>query len=175
MPVGAPLILYKGNVFYAPARDLCEDFAPRDGTIRPSGDGGANRASENRPVLLALDSSQVFDFSSRGTTLLDPKGSSFGWTWCFTRVKALILRRGVPRRWVSVAHRSPAGLSRAAPTMMKRCVPMPPVDGSGSGSFGVNSQVPVNFTFPSPAGSFGSKAVTSSGSSLSAVRLLNSY
>lgn len=126
MPVGAPLILYKGNVFYAPARDLCEDFAPRDGTIRPSGDGGANRASENRPVLLAPDSSQVFDFSSRGTTLLDPKGSSFGWTWCFTRVKALILRRGVPRRWVSVAHRSPAGLSRAAPTMMKRCVPMPP-------------------------------------------------
>ena len=74
MPVGAPLILYKGNVFYAPARDLCEDFAPRDGTIRPSGDGGANRASENRPILLAPDSSQVFDFSSRGTTLLGPRG-----------------------------------------------------------------------------------------------------
>lgn len=74
MPVGAPLILYKGNVFYAPARDLCEDFAPRDGTIRPSGDGGANRASENRPILLAPDSSQVFDFSSRGTTSLGPRG-----------------------------------------------------------------------------------------------------
>lgn len=74
MPVGAPLILYKGNVFYAPARDLCEDFAPRDGTIRPSGDGGANCASENRPVLLAPDSSQVFDFSSRGTTSLGPRG-----------------------------------------------------------------------------------------------------
>ena len=74
MPVGAPLILYKGNVFYAPARDLCEDFAPRDGTIRPSGDGGANRASENRPVLLAPDSSQVFDPSSRGTTSLGPRG-----------------------------------------------------------------------------------------------------
>ena len=33
-----------------------------------------------------------------------------------------------------------AAAMRAAPTMMKRRVPMPPVDGSGSGSFGVNSQ-----------------------------------
>jgi|GEM_PF-3041380 len=99
MPVGAPLFLYKGDVFYAPARDLCEDFAPRDGTIRPSGDGGANRASENRSVLLAPDSSQVFDFSSRGTTSLDSEEPSSGWTWCSTRVKALLIRRGAPRRW----------------------------------------------------------------------------
>ena len=28
------------------ARELCEEFAPRDGTIRLSGEGGANRASK---------------------------------------------------------------------------------------------------------------------------------
>ena len=49
-----------------------------------------------------------------------------------------------------------AAAMRAAPTMMKRCVPMPPVDGSGSGFFGVNSQVPVNFTFPFPSWLFSS-------------------
>lgn len=34
----------KGSGRRAGARELCEDFAPPDGTTRPSGEGGANRA-----------------------------------------------------------------------------------------------------------------------------------
>ena len=42
---------------------------------------------------------QSFDSSSRGTTSLGPVGPSESWTWCLTPVKALIFRRGAPRRW----------------------------------------------------------------------------
>ena len=78
MPVGAPLILYKGDVFYAPARDLCEDFAPRDGTLRPSGDGGS------KPRL----------------------GKTGRPCWRLTPRKSLIFRRGAPRCWTRKGLRS---------------------------------------------------------------------
>ena len=42
---------------------------------------------------------QSLDLSWRGTTSLEPAGASEGWTWCLTPVKALIFRRGAPRRW----------------------------------------------------------------------------
>ena len=48
---------------------------------------------------VVLHTRQRLDPSSRGTTSLGPEGSSSGWTWCFIRVKALILRRGAPRHW----------------------------------------------------------------------------
>ena len=76
---------------------------------------------------VVLHTRQSLDSSSRGTTSLGPEGSSSGWTWCFTRVKALILRRGAPRRWVHEAHRSPADLSRA--TQGKNCTDLQsPID-----------------------------------------------
>ena len=41
---------------------------------------------------------QSLDLSSRGTTSPAPDGHSADWTWCFTPAKALIFRRGAPRR-----------------------------------------------------------------------------
>ena len=43
--------------------------------------------------------SQSLDSSLRSTTSLRPVGPSESWTWCLTPVKALIFRRGAPRRW----------------------------------------------------------------------------
>lgn len=159
---------------------------------------------------------QNLDLSSRGTTSVGPEarlspGIGAG---SYSATCYLVLLEFLEFLTSAIA----AAAMSAAPPMMKRCVPMPPVDGSGSGSFGVNSQDPVNFTFPAssafsieafieslskplkfhvppstftwvltgaialmsvsrpyPAGSFGSRAVTSSGSSVPAVRLLNSY
>ena len=42
---------------------------------------------------------QSLILSSRSTTSLVPAGSSVGWTWCLTPVKALIFRCGAPRHW----------------------------------------------------------------------------
>ena len=58
---------------------------------------GAGRCYGGKDVV--LHSRQSLVLSSWGTTSLVTSGASEGWTWCLTPVKALIFRRGAPRRW----------------------------------------------------------------------------
>ncbi len=63
---------------------------------------GVRRAFGDADVV--LHPRQGLDLSSRGTTSPRLAGNLAGRTWCFTPVKALILRREAPRR------RGPAGV-----------------------------------------------------------------
>ena len=59
---------------------------------------GAPRCRAFGGLDVVLHLRQSLDLSSRGTTSAAPAGHLAGRTWCFTPVKALIFRRGVPRR-----------------------------------------------------------------------------
>ena len=65
----------KGGGRRARARELCEDFAPRNGTTRPSEEGGANRAREKAAgaergrgncVKILLPETEEQGFAGRG-------------------------------------------------------------------------------------------------------------
>ena len=80
---------YDADVVLHPRQSL--DFSSR-GTTSPGSTG------QSASPTWCLPPGQSLDSSSRGTTSAAPAGSTVMPTWCFTLAKALIFRRGAPRR-----------------------------------------------------------------------------